>query len=213
MKKIKTFFIEILQYICLNKYIIYHGKRGNNNIALTFDDGPNPKYTELILNILSKYDARATFFILNEEAQKYPGLTKKIIEHSHAIGNHSDDHKIWSLKSMDQIKQEIIDSIDSGKIKPFLFRPPRGKFNLFLLFLAIRKRFPIILWSVESMDRMKRNKELILSNVNHQKIRGGDIILFHDDNEFTCEALPIILESLSKKNYQFVTIPELLKVR
>lgn len=213
MCNFKIIFKEILQFACLQKYIIYHGKRENKNIALTFDDGPNPKYTPRILRILAEYEAKATFFTIGENAEKHPDLVEQMIHAGHSIGNHTYNHNACSLKTWASLKQEIIAFLRPKKNNRFLFRPPHGKFSFLLLLLAIRKRFSIILWSIDSMDWLKGGKEEILGNVNSLRTKGGDIILLHDDLESTCEALPLILENLKHSNYQFVTVPEMLKLK
>jgi len=214
MYKINTITKNILSFVIPKKYLIYHGKRKFKNVALTFDDGPNPEYTPQILDILDDYKVKATFFLIGREIEKYPALTRRILEKNHSIGNHSYYHK----KHLQLDSRKIIKEIEeTSKIikrfnghSQFFFRPPYGKVSLFLLFMTIRLNLSIVLWSVDSMDWKKESKHLILHKINSSNIRCGDIILFHDDNIFTVEALPIIIEGLKKKGYQFVTVEQMI---
>lgn len=196
------------------KYILYEGDINSKQIALTFDDGPNPDYTEKFLELLSDYKIKATFFLLGKNLEKYPQIARKIVSDGHVIGNHTHIHKRIDEISIGELKNEL--NNPQNMIRTMYnrgfnyFRPPYGKFSLVCLSYCIFKRFTTVLWTLDSRDFEHRGKQHILNNVIGDGIKGGDIILFHDDNEFTLEALPEIIEHLRKKGFEFITVEEML---
>jgi peptidoglycan-N-acetylglucosamine deacetylase len=183
-------------------------------VALTFDDGPWPDYTNHILYVLEKYNIKATFFILGRNAQLYPGRLQQIALHGHALGNHSWSHP-YRYQNPHQAAQEIektnrlIEQLTG--IKTSLFRPPGGFLNNGLVSYAQQQDFAIIMWSGDSRD-YRSNKQGILNNLLKQTQSGG-ILLLHDgggDRWHTLVALPYLISELKNQGYQFVTVPELL---
>lgn len=148
----------------------------NKEIYLTFDDGPEPGITEYILSVLKKYNAKATFFCVGENVEKYPDLIKLIIADGHALGNHSYSH-LNGLES--DIRIYLDDVLRAKKILDTdLFRPPWGMLTL-NKFLHIKKTNKVILWSISSED-FKSDLDWNLKckdMVKHTK--KGSIILFH----------------------------------
>lgn len=199
---------------------ITHVKTNEPVISLTFDDGPDPLYTPRLLEILKKYNARATFFMVGILAQRYPELVKRIGNEGHAIGNHSWDHPSFPLISSRKRKRQIRECNKVINSNCKLFRPPYGD-------QSIRSRYDIFLtghkvvtWNIVAMDWMDKSAEFIVERVTNQ-IKPGSIILFHDslfthqDRNFTnrsetLKAVDTILYKLSDR-YRFVTVPELLK--
>lgn len=178
-------------------------------IALTFDDGPNYN-TNRVLNILSKYHIKATFFILGTNISGHETIIKKMKELNMEIGNHMYSHKLLTKLKNNEIEEEIdkVDTIiyDITKEKPTLVRPSYGTFNKRICSLIDR---PIILWSIDTLDWKNHNSKLIEKRVM-SKISDGDIILMHDIYRATANSLELIIPKLIEKGYQFVTILELL---
>jgi polysaccharide deacetylase family sporulation protein PdaB len=205
-------FFESLQQ-GINTHIIWAGSKNNRNIALTFDDGPNAKYTPQILKILEQNNIRATFFLIGQHAQKYPELVKQIKLAGHEIGNHTYSHVRLTKVPSVKIKQELEKTRDivlgiTGE-NTYLFRPPWGIFdNRSLAELAMRK-FDAVLWSVDSRDWSRPGVAVIKKNVL-STVRNGSIILCHDDHDQIVAALPDMIKSLKEHGYQFVTVPELM---
>lgn len=179
-------------------------------IALTFDDGPHPQYTEQILTILENHRAKGTFFMIGKRARAFPSVTKAVVAGGHGIGNHTWSHpqltKLDSIQVMAQIDmtQRIIHKI-AGKA-PTSVRVPYGRYTP-----EIQRwiNMPLIQWSVDPEDWKTTDPKLIAGRViEHSK--PGSIVLLHDIQKITVDALPLILESLSAKGYTFVTIDELL---
>ena len=186
-------------------------------IALTFDDGPHPKNTEKILDILDKYDVRATFFIVGVNAKNYPDTLKQVSKRGHEIGNHTYSHSILKDKSKEIVKQELFSTEKeiqrvTGK-KTSLLRPPCGIYDKNTVSLAIENGYKVVLWNIDTHDWAHSSVENIVSSIE-KNVRGGDIILFHDyvsGENNTKEALEIIIPRLKKQGYEFVTVSELLQ--
>ena len=146
-------------------------------LYLTFDDGPIPEVTPEVLILLKKYNAKATFFMVGENVERYPEIAQQIIKEGHSIGNHTFKHLNGTKVSDKEYYKSIIEArnfIDSK-----LFRPPYGRIRPRQI-LEIKKQYQIVLWSVLSGDFDKNtNPERCLKNViKHSK--SGSIIVFHD---------------------------------
>lgn len=205
---------EILQK-GINTHVIWAGNAQHKNIALTFDDGPNEKYTYRILKILQGNNVHATFFLIGQHAQRYPELVKQIYQAGHEIGNHTYSHIELTKIPSGEIKKEVEKTKDivqelTGH-NTVLFRPPWGVFDgRSLAELALRK-YDAVLWSIDSRDWSRPGVEMIKKNVL-SKVQNGSIILFHDDHDQIAQALPDIIKSLKDQGYQLVTIPELIEL-
>jgi len=180
-------------------------------VALTFDDGPSATITPQILKTLRKYDAKATFFVMGQHAKQHPLILQQIAKDGHAIGNHSWSHppKVSAKKAVAEVDetQKVIKKVLDQPTQ--LFRPPYGMRGA-LFHQALKRDYAVIMWTASSADTGTKKSEDVYQNC--KSCNPGDIILFHDslDKQHTANALPRILESLSKKGYKFVTVPELL---
>lgn len=184
-------------------------------IALTFDDGPHPKYTEEILDILAEYNVKATFFVIGENVAAYPELVEREMAEGHEIGNHTQTHPIGS-SSEEKLEKEVLlceSAIDEVlDRRPYLFRPPGGVLNETIMGIARRHHYDVVLWSIDTRDWAHTPSDKIVSGVM-KNIDGGDIILMHDfisKDSPTPEALRILIPKLLEEGYQFVTVSELL---
>lgn len=182
-------------------------------VALTFDDGPHPKYTERILKALEKHNGRATFFVVGNLIPKNESIIKKMAEQGNQIGNHSYNHKdlttlnATAIKSQMQKTDALIKKITG--YTPDIMRPTYGSVNN-----VVRKSvdMPMIMWSIDTEDWKTRNTKKIVNHVM-SKVQDGDIVLMHDIHQTTAEAAEIVVEKLSKQGYQLVTIEELFEYR
>ena len=181
--------------------LIWDLKNGQKEIFLTFDDGPNPEVTPTVLSILKEHNARATFFCIGRNVERFPEIVKKIRDEGHSIGNHTYSH----LKGWITSNPEYYSDIElAGKfITSDLFRPPYGKIKRSQL-KYLRQFYKIIMWDVMSNDfDHSITKEKCVKNVL-DNIRPGSIVVFHDSEkskERMLYALPIVLESLNKLGY------------
>lgn len=194
---------------------------GKKEIVLTFDDGPDPKYTESILEILKQYQVKASFFVIGNKAMHNQDIIKQIYRDGHEIGNHTFSHPKTIEMSDKQLKlelnstQRIIQGI-TGRTTS-LYRSPYGDEEAkympshFQKLQAVTQMgYVTVNYDVDSKDWKLRDSEAIVKNVLKQ-VSSGDIILFHDgggDRQATVNALPEIIEQLQNKGYTFVTVSD-----
>lgn len=200
---------------------ILHGPEERREVALSFDDAPDSKYTAQILDVLKREHVKATFFIVGRRAEQYPQMVRRIQQEGHAIGNHSYSHanlpklkgtafrrQIWLT---DQILQHLVG------YQPVIVRPPYGNVNEPQLRWLIGKHRKIVNWNVDSLDWKSLSAEKIVLNIMTD-VRPGAIILQHagggqgEELSGTVKALPRIIHTLRRDGMRFVTIPELLSL-
>ncbi|MBL6874053.1 MAG: polysaccharide deacetylase family protein [Flavobacteriales bacterium] len=193
----------------LTKYLfpslVWKKNTDQKKIWITFDDGPDEKVTPYLIDVLEKFGIKATFFIIGNQAKKYPELVKLIISNGHKIGNHSFSH----LNGFSTNNNKYLEDVEQAKkyIDSDIFRPPYGKITPFQI-KKLKKDFKIIMWDIMSWD-FKENiyPNKIYKNVI-DNVENGSIILFHNNlksyNNLK-NSLEIILEKLKDKGYQFST--------
>ncbi|MBQ8527902.1 MAG: polysaccharide deacetylase family protein [Lachnospiraceae bacterium] len=179
-------------------------------IALTFDDGPNHKYTPLLLEGLKERNVRATFFLLGHRAVENPELVKQIAEDGHLIGNHSFYHddlsKLSSEEAVNQVNRtnDVIYEL-TGKY-PKLLRPPFGCKNSEIVYDPPMRE---VLWTIDSRDWALSDVGEIMQNVLPEA-KENAIILMHDASTSSVQAALAIVDSLQQEGYSFVTLDEIL---
>ncbi len=186
---------------------------GNDDHALylTFDDGPHPEITNWVLDRLGAHNAKATFFIVGENAKRYPDIVERIIREGHHIGNHTYNHiSGWKNSTFTYLKNTIIcpEICQTG-----LFRPPYGRMTRNQA-KALSKRYSLIMWDVLSgdFDRSIGPEKCTEKVLKH--IKSGSIIVYHDSEKAEKNlkaSLPVVLDILTKKGYAFKPIPYQLK--
>lgn len=189
-------------------------------IALTFDDGPYPFFTPLLLHQLTSEGAPATFFLVGRTVQEYPELAQRIVASGDEIGNHTFNH--YTLTSLSD--EEIYDQIaDCGTLlerytgeRVTLFRPPHGHYDTRVIDIARRLGYRTILWNDAPDDAPASNDEVpvpvIVERVLSQAKPGG-IVLMHSGQYNTILALPEVIDQLRARGYEFVTVSRLLAER
>jgi len=188
-------------------------------VALTFDDGPTPGYTDQILQTLELYDTPATFFLTGREMEQNRAEAVRIVNAGHQIGNHSYSHPQMVLKSPDIIRNEL-DRTDraireAGFEDEIYFRPPYSK-KLFVLPWVLDKRDQTtVTWDIEpeSYPEVRTSAESITAHVV-ENVRPGSVILLHvmcSSGDESRRAVPMIIEALREKGYRFVTVDELIQ--
>lgn len=177
-------------------------------IALTFDDGPNYN-TSKVIDVLNKYDIKATFFVLGSRAINNKDILKKMADSGMEIGNHTYNHLLLTKYDENKIRSEIEDTSEviysATKKRPKLLRPSYGSVNNKIKKVA---NMPIIIWDIDTLDWKYHNSKRITSRVVN-KVRDGDIILMHDIYSASLNALSNIISILQDNGYEFVTIDEL----
>ena len=193
----------------LEKYKTYIKKRTRKAVALTFDDGPSPKTTPVALDLLKKYNAKGTFFMVGHAVEGNEDIIKRVIAEGHQIGNHSWDHPVLTKISLEKAKSQINDTTAALKkasgLDVHIMRPPYGAINGAIQ-AAVDQSF--ILWDVDTLDWKDRNTASIMKEV--RKAQPGSIILMHDVHQTTIDALPLILQYLTEQGFEMVTIEELM---
>lgn len=207
---------EISSLVKNNDIFFKNGSREDKIIALTFDDGPHPKETNQILDVLDKYNVKGTFFVVGKHANWYSKPLIRATKEGHEIANHTFSHPDISNLSSDDIKREIKECEDTlikltGK-RPTLFRPPYGSYSEEKLGeIARESGYKIILWTTLDAKDWKNPPSSQIANTIISKAQNGDIILLHDyGTENTVKALDTIIPEMMKKGYKFVTVSELI---
>lgn len=193
------------------EYDVYYNKgvdKSKKMVALTFDDGPNHN-TSNIIDVLNKYNAKATFFVVGNRIKKREDILLKMDKSGMEIGNHTYSHLLLTKYDDDKIRKEIMDTNDliSGVIGKDvrLFRPSYGSVNNRIKRIS---NMPIIIWDIDTLDWKSHNSKKITSRVVN-KVRDGDIILMHDIYSATYNAVLNIIPILRDMGYEFVTVDEL----
>ena len=185
-------------------------KDNHKRVALTFDDGPHPKVTEQILDILDEFDAKATFFMLGKNIEQYPEIVKDIYARGHEIGNHSWSHPVLTKLSLKEAKKEyneteqiLIDTIGENST---VFRAPYGAIND-----NIKAFVPTnsVSWSLDTLDWKYKNASKTFATLKAH-MHNNAIILMHDIHQPTADSLRTTLKYLQSQGYEFLTTSEIL---
>lgn len=192
---------------------IYSVGREDKKISITFDCAWGTEHTDAILAALEKYGVRATFFMVQFWAEKYPDYLKKIDEAGHEVGTHSATHSYMSRLSEGEIRAELESSSAAitavtGKAVT-LFRPPYGDYDDLLIDTCNDMGILPVQWDVDSLDW----KDLSAADIAQRivpRVKSGSIILCHNNGLHTAEALPIVIDALRAKGFEFVPIGELV---
>ena len=193
-------------------YGIVSGNMFLKEIVLTFDDGPRETGIQEILEVLNKYNVKATFFLVGKFADRYSNVTKMIYSADHEIANHSFTHprlySLWVEKIMREAERcdEVMESLNIPKTR--FLRPPGGHFNMKIFNAMRRMNLKLGLWSINSADYTGRAKHEIV-NLILKSAKPGSIVLMHSGVPNTVEALPEIIEGLRKKGYTFVRLRDM----
>lgn len=177
-------------------------------IALTFDDGPHPKYTIKLLDGLKERNVKVTFFVIGENVKNNPDVVKRIYEDGHIIGNHTFSHVqltcISENKAIDEIKStnNIIKEITG--YEPKYIRPPYG---LYSDALKRETNLTPVLWNVDPRDWSVLNTQSVVNHVI-KRAKNGDVILLHDIFDTSVDAALLIIDELQKQGFEFVTVDE-----
>lgn len=179
-------------------------------VALTFDDGPHPYYTEQLLDGLKERGVVATFFVTGEHAELHPDVIKRMSEEGHLIGNHTYSHIQLKESNRDEFKEELIKTNEillgiTGE-EVLYVRPPYGSWDK--SFETELNMFPV-LWNVDPLDWCSHNASCIAKKVV-DKVEENDIILMHDYYDTSVTAALQIVDELLKEGYTFVTVEEIL---
>jgi peptidoglycan/xylan/chitin deacetylase (PgdA/CDA1 family) len=201
-----------------------NGDRNHPRIALTFDDGPNEPYTSDVLSILEQYRIKATFFLIGQNARRYPETCRQIAAAGNVIGNHSYHHrKSLCLRRGKAVAHDIELAhqaiYECTGLEPKLFRPPHGFRTPWLMRTVRNLGYTVVTWDNMTSDwKAEKSGDEIIGAILRRAKPGGVIVL-HDgrntklnyDRSHMLQALPFVIETLMERGFEFVTIPELLE--
>jgi len=192
---------------------IYSVGRDDGKIAITFDCAWGSDDMESILSTLKKHDCKATFFVLGTWAENNPEILRKIIAEGHEIGNHSYDHTNYTSLTKEKMREDIKKCNDAVKnatgISPTLFRAPSGDYNSSVVEGVHSMDMEYIQWSVDSLDWKGLNCQEMLIRIL-PKTQSGDILLFHNDTQYTDKSLDKILTELRGNGFSFSKVSDLI---
>jgi len=199
--------------------LVNHVDTNEKVVALTYDDGPNPPYTNQLLDLLERHQVKATFFVIGQIIEKHPETIRLILSKGHELGNHSYSHKSlifenpWFIRSEIEKTDRLLRQL--GVKQEIHFRAPYGRKLLVLPYILAKMQKKNILWNLDSKDYEASNSEMIENYVLEQ-VRPGSIILMHDgggERSRTVAATEMLIRKLQEKGYTLKTVSELLRQR
>lgn len=186
--------------------------------SITFDDGPNPRATPLILDALKTEGVRATFFVLGRHADRWPDLVRRMAEEGHQLGNHGYWHRKLHRKLPGYVREDLTRGADAieraSGVRPAVFRAPHGFRSPWVTAIASSLGQRTIGWSLGVWDSARPGAEVIVRRTL-QGMRAGSILLLHDGDGYdadgdrlqTAQALPAIIQGLRSRGFRFETLP------
>jgi peptidoglycan-N-acetylglucosamine deacetylase len=191
--------------------LLRRGAPASKRVALTFDDGPD-EMTPRYLDMLDDLGVPATFFVLGELADKHPELVREYQKRGHQLGGHGYDHqrftKLSSKSLLDQCKRTD-QAIGGPATGHSWVRPPHGSLDSISLINLRAHRYVVALWSIDSCDYTDRDVTSLVQRCAPGAVTGGDVLLFHEGQEWTLEALPRIVTALHASGLECVTMFDL----
>lgn len=181
-------------------------------IALTFDDGPQP-LTPAYLDCLDELGVYATFFVVGDLCTERPAIVREIQRRGHELGGHGFTHLSFRKLDAAALDQELRDTaalLPPARTRRPLVRPPYGAVDARVVAHLARRGYTTALWSLDSMDHSVKDASELAALTAPDKVRPGEILLFHDGQEWTLAALPRIVHQLRDAGFQLVTMGELL---
>lgn len=200
--------------------LVSRGQSGITGVALTFDDGPSPLSTPILLELLARHKLKATFFLVGEKAASYPELVANILKQGHTIGNHSWNHDYFlMLRNQKKMQDDIHNTqeiLKKSGVQPLVFRPPVGITSPHLREVLNREGLIAVTYSCRAFDRGNRSIQNLSQKIL-QSLKPGDIIMLHDlpayhetQSDHWQKELDHLLETLAK-NYDIVPLEQLIK--
>lgn len=178
--------------------------------ALTFDDGPDSRYTPLLLDGLKERNVRVSFFLLGEKVEQYPELVERMQKEGHLVGNHTYHHVQLNKLNETKAREEILKTnnliYETTGVYPLYLRPPFGAWKKNLELCV--EMLPVF-WTIDTLDWKVQNTEKIVRTVQEQ-IEDGAIILMHDEYDTSVEAALQVVDELKSQGYELVTVDQLI---
>jgi peptidoglycan-N-acetylglucosamine deacetylase len=198
-----------LAITCPRRLFIVSGPEGRD-VCLTFDDGPHPRYTPQVLDALDRENIKATFFVIGREADRYPDLVREIVARGHDIGHHSYEHADPHATSARTLMKEIDRTGSVFRLavgRPVrLVRPPNGKVTVPKLLSLWRRGYGVVLWNVDPKDFTCGSSDDLRRRLATVRLRGGDIVLLHDNHPYALEVLPELIRRARSEDLGFCPV-------
>ena len=194
------------------RLFIGSGPPDSDGVCLTFDDGPHPEHTPVLLDRLEELRIVATFFVVGERAAKHPDLVRRMVDEGHSVGHHSYTHGAPERTSALELTAEIRRSMRlleqiTGEV-PTLFRPPIGKLSPLKLAALWAHRQAVVLWSADPRDFLPDNADGVRRFFEENPPRGGEIVLLHDVQPNAVQVLPELVRESHGRGLRFTTADE-----
>jgi peptidoglycan-N-acetylglucosamine deacetylase len=196
--------------------VICRGRTDEKSVSITFDDGPDPDKTLLILEVLKKYDVAATFFCIGKHLAGNEQLAKRMHDEGHLLGNHSYSHSRWfDLYPSGKMRAELLETDHlirniTGK-SPLFFRPPFGVVNPLVSKALKKMHWQAICWNIRSLDTLDPDPQKTRNKIL-RKLKPGSIILLHDHTIFSGHHLGELISGIRNAGYGIVPLETLLKI-
>lgn len=193
-------------------WVLSTGAAGRRALHLTFDDGPDPEHTPRMLDLLARHGARATFFLLGRNVERYPDITARIVADGHGLGNHSWDHPRVERLALADLRAQI-DRTDAllaafdGRARHD-FRPPRGAMPAGMVLDCIRRGIRIAYWSYDTLDYSHRPADELADMARRTGLRAGDVLLMHDDSAHSHGLLEALLPEWKAQGFALEPLPQ-----
>jgi peptidoglycan/xylan/chitin deacetylase (PgdA/CDA1 family) len=201
---------DLINRIIPDRHFVTRYNKNNYGIVFTFDDGPDPAFTPASLDALDELNVSATYFLVGSYAERHRDIVRMIVDRGHLVGGHTYSHRPVVGLSLAELDKEIIDNgkrlSDLCGRRVNLFRPPWGKLDVKSACYLFIKRVPTVMWSIDSMDYRKSGTSDIVTHVRRVGMRNGDIILLHDDNDYTIEALPLLAAAARERGIKIANL-------
>ncbi|KXK63144.1 polysaccharide deacetylase [Micromonospora rosaria] len=198
--------------------ITWAGGRSGNRVALTFDDGPRPQWTPMVLDTLDRYAVPATFFLVGERARRHADLVRGRLGR-HEVGNHSWAHQDLARLDAPAVHEDLCRAheavAEAAGVPPRLFRPPYGHLGGAVLHAAVRLDYRLVLWSLQMVEREYPDDPVGHARRIVADVRPGTILLAHDvgtrRRRVALDGLPLLITGLRDRGYEFVTVSQMLQ--
>lgn len=199
--------LKKIAWLLLHPVVRHRGPR--ERVYLTFDDGPHPQLTPRLLDALSRAGVQATFFMTGDLMQRHRELVQRVQQHGHTIGLHGSDHSHVGQLSVREQLHDLREMAQTARHfgLPFRFyRPPYGELSVVRILWCWLHRVRIVMWTVDSRDSHAASAQALQDQCAHWVIRGGDVVLFHDDTEATVDSMPALLDRFKRSQLELAPL-------
>lgn len=193
--------------------LVHHGAGDGRRVALTFDDGPH-QMTDAYLDVLDRYGARATFFVVGKACAAHREALWRIVARGHEVAGHSFTHRPFPKLATADLRDELRQTaalLPPARTGRALVRPPYGATSPRSLAVCARDGYTTVMWSRDSDDCRTTAPDEVAARVAPGALKSGEIVLLHEGQDWTLAALPRILEALAAAGWQTVPVGEILK--